>query len=661
MGDQTFAANFTENTIDTDPEFSFADILARLRRRKWTFALWVIIPMALALTTTALIPLTWEARTRILIRYGTSESAFLQDLIPDDRSAISGATASEIIRSLPTLEETIRRYDIHESDLYRDPMTVAFTRLLSFLPEDFKRQLMPDEHDDQAGVAALARTFQDSLEESSKVSEAIDSKTKSIAILSKDSTIPQAQKGDELITLTVRAFNRTRVAGMTNGLAATFIDQYYRLSAEDADRSFKFLSLLEAQLKNEVALLEQDPDAVLPSLSDRALIGGGATMIVRDNPEISQLNNRLATLEADLGRTRQAYRDRSPNIRRLLDEIAGIKRLLPGRERLAIAKEVLRQLENRRFQASNSERLYDNRLLPISIIEPATTPPASDAANVRRFAISGAIGLLIGSFLGVAVISALGMIDQRLFTFADVERSLNLPIFGWVPKLKLPRRSGAPDPPLEQKISQAALPGLLQILAHLDSRKVDGVGQVVAVTSAAAGDGKSLVSLQLAKASVTAGLAKVLLVDTKPSTRRQSREPGQSGAIELANAVVATRPLTDLCLDTSITRLHLLPAGALADGLNVGFHLPRLRHLFDEARRNYDLIIVDTPPPSVDGGTLTCGTVVDNILVIVKSGVTRRSDLRLFVRHLRELTAAPVGVVVNFRTNTLPGFMSRNL
>jgi len=391
------------------------------------------------------------------------------------------------------------------------------------------------------------------------------------------------------------------------------------------------------------------------------LIGGSATMIVRDNPEISQLNNRLATLEGELGRTQQVYQDRSPNIRRLLDEIAGIKRLLPGRERLAIAKEVLRQLENRRFQASNSERLYDNRLLPISIIEPAITPLASDAANLRRFAISGVLGLLIGSFLGVAVISAFGMIDQRLFTFTDIERSSKLPIFGWVPKLKLPRGSGDPDLAVEQKNSHAALSGLLQILDHLDSRSVDGVGQVVAVTSAAAGDGKSLVSLQLAKAAARAGLPKILLVDAEPSTRRLSREPGHSGATELANAVVATRPLADFCPDTSITRLHLRSAGALADGLNVGFRLPRLRHLFDEARRNYDLIIVDTPPPSIDGVAITCGKVADHILVIVKPGVTRSSDLRLFVRHLRELTAAPVGVVVNFRTNTLPGFMSRNL
>jgi hypothetical protein len=65
--------------------------------------------------------------------------------------------------------------------------------------------------------------------------------------------------------------------------------------------------------------------------------------------------------------------------------------------------------------------------------------------------------------------------------------------------------------------------------------------------------------------------------------------------------MVATRPQTDLCLDTGITRLHLLPAGALADGLNVGFHLPRRRHLFDEARQSYDLIIVDASRPVTAG------------------------------------------------------------
>ena len=653
--DQARIAGFAERSVDGEQDFPIREFVIKLYLRKWVFLLCLVIPGLLALTATALTPMTWTATTKILIRYSSSESVFLKDLIPDDRASLSGAAIGEILRSLPTLAETIRRYDIHDDDLYRDPSKVLFGKLASLLPSSSSTGGPATE--ELPGIdpktTALAKTFQDSLEESAKASaSALGSKTRPVELLGKDSTLPQSMKGDELITLTVRSFNRTKVAAMTNGLAQTFIDQYYQLAAEDAHRSFEFLSLLAEQSAAEIQQLEQDPNAPVAA----ATTGGNGTL-ARDSPAIAKLTNDLATLEASLGRSQQFYRDNSTQIQRTQAEIDGMKRLLAGQERLEVAKAVLQQIKARRFQALNTENLYRNRLVPISIVEPAITPTASGSAAIIRLVSSGITGMLIGGVLGVALIIIFGLMDQRLFTPTDAERALGLPVFGWLPKLRVLRRRRGRLPDAGLRLPGEVESGLLQALAQLDAAGAGKVGHVVALASVSDGDGKSLVCLLLAKALARSGRSRVLLIDADPLRASLTAHFGQQKAAGLVDAAIDGRSVTALTVPSGVPQLDLLAAGSVAERETMGFYLRRLHKLFDEARGLYDLVIVDTPSVANSSQALMCCMAVDTVLVVVKSGATRKFQIRGFLRKLQEVAVRPRGVILNFRNSLLPRFI----
>lgn len=635
-------SRFVERSVDGEQDFSIRDIFAKIFRRKWIVATCVITPTLLSLGVVLLTPMTWQSSTKILIRYSSSKSVFLQGLIPDDRVSLSGAASSEIIRSLPTLEQVIRKYDIQKSDLFQPTTKVLgeyFSRLYhTSIPE---RPTTPDDE-----LAETAKRFQNSLRGSSTVAPS-SSKAEPIELLGNISPVPQSVKGDELITLTVKAFNRTKVAEMTNGLAEAFIDQYYRISAEDARRSFDFLSQLADRVEADVRQLEQGAaDAASPSPGAAAAAGGDGG-IAKDSPVKTTLANKLATLEAGLQRAEQIYKDGSLEIARQRAEIDRVRALLSGQERLDVAKQALEQIKERRFQALNTERLYQSHLTPISIIEPAVTPPRSTSAVVIRLLLAAIIGLLIGSVFGLAVAIVLSILDQRLFTISDVERSLTLPVLAWVPKFNRLRRAGGGLPAHANSAVLAADHGLAQLICRLHPDVTREAPRVVAVASTSEYDGKSFVSLLLAKAVARDGGCRVLLVDADPARASLSHRFKQSDVSERSGAMVSDQDPQPIVVHTGEPNIDLMPrqSGKHQSGLQ---YARWLRHTVEKARGLYDLIIVDTPSLTLSGRTLVCCKEAEMVLLVVKCGVSTKRPVRVFLHMLQEASVVPHGVVLNF-------------
>ena len=637
--DQRSISAFAERSVDYDRAFSLREFLIRFYIRRWILLLCVLVMLVPTLGFALLTPTTWVATVEILIRYSSSESVFLKDLIPDNRATLSGSVMGEILRSLPTLTEAVKRYHIEEGDLYQEPMKAVAGKLARLVP--FGGSSDPDRQ-----TLGLAKTLQASLEESSKASSA--SRTRPVEILGRDSQIPQAQKADEFLTITVRSFNRLKVAEMANGLAEVLIDRYYDISAEDAHRSYEFLSTLAGRAQEQLRLLENDPDSPLPSPLPEAALGSRSTAGV-DSPQIARLTNDLAAKQTELGRTQQFFRDKAPQVQRLLAEIAGLKQLLRGQERVERAKAVLQEISARRYQALNTENLYRSRLVPISIVQSATTPPPSPSAAIARIAGSAVLGTIVGLVLGGALATIFGALDDRIFTPADAERALLVPVFGWLPRLRTGPGPASALPDANHVAALASPSGVLRILSQLDARGLAADGSIVAIASSSDGDGKSLIALLLAEAVSTTGRGRVLLVDADPARASLSKH--------FANKIRAGQ--VDPAPVHQDASLSLLPAAAVAACRRQGSFLERLRTLLDAARSSYDLVIVDTPSFGSDGEAVLCCMAADTVLLVVKSGVTRRDEMKSLIRSLEEAAIRPKGAILNGRNSVVPTSLDR--
>jgi capsular exopolysaccharide synthesis family protein len=166
--------------------------------------------------------------------------------------------------------------------------------------------------------------------------------------------------------------------------------------------------------------------------------------------------------------------------------------------------------------------------------------------------------------------------------------------------------------------------------------RVDG-GRVVGVTSATRGDGKTTTAINLAGALAQASAARVLLIDADlraPAVgARLALDPADTGG--LADAI--SRPNESLDRIVRMLppfNLAVLPAGPPPPLPYETLRGRRLGELLGEARRQFDYVVLDTPPlvPVPDCRVLEPW--VDGFFIVVAAHKTPRPLLEEALRVL---------------------------
>jgi protein-tyrosine kinase len=144
--------------------------------------------------------------------------------------------------------------------------------------------------------------------------------------------------------------------------------------------------------------------------------------------------------------------------------------------------------------------------------------------------------------------------------------------------------------------------------------------RVVMVTSAVAGEGKTLTATNLALVLSASYGRSVLLVDAdlrRPSLHQVFNTVSLSGLGDILSGTGETPPLVQLT-----PKLTLLTAGRPnADPLG-GLTSDRMRQLLQEARDTFDFVIIDTPPVGLLTAANLLASMVDVALLVVRATST---------------------------------------
>jgi capsular exopolysaccharide synthesis family protein len=179
--------------------------------------------------------------------------------------------------------------------------------------------------------------------------------------------------------------------------------------------------------------------------------------------------------------------------------------------------------------------------------------------------------------------------------------------------------------------------------------------QVLAVTSPAAGEGKTLTAANLAGALARESDRRVLLIDA------DLRRPSIAAALGLATAPGLTDVLSSDRLELSAVAqavqpfpLWVVASGSPGSAIHRLLRSPRLDGLIQRARQEFDVVIVDTPPllPVFDSAVLS--QLVDQLLIVVAANQTPR---KLLGEALNLVDPAKVmGIVFNRDNRPLFGY-----
>ncbi len=153
--------------------------------------------------------------------------------------------------------------------------------------------------------------------------------------------------------------------------------------------------------------------------------------------------------------------------------------------------------------------------------------------------------------------------------------------------------------------------------------------QVVVVTSAREGDGKSVTAANLALALAEGGRIRVLLVDAALRNPAQHKLFGIRGDLGLTSVLAARQNDPSMPIDVIriSTSLSLIPAGPPVQSAYAALSSEPAAVLLGQIRKEYRYIIVDSSPVFGTAETLAWHSMIDKYILVARAGKSTSEDL----------------------------------
>jgi capsular exopolysaccharide synthesis family protein len=166
------------------------------------------------------------------------------------------------------------------------------------------------------------------------------------------------------------------------------------------------------------------------------------------------------------------------------------------------------------------------------------------------------------------------------------------------------------------------------------------------VTSTEPGDGKSYVSLNLAGIYAMTG-KKVILVDV------DLRKPSVSSTLSLtkshgvSNYLAGQASIDDIIIRDTEYKFDIILAGTLPPNPGELVRSDELKQLFEELKKNYDYVIVDTCPIGLVADAYSIAPEVDATIYVVRAEKTNKAFFKTTIEQVQESGLQDVYVVFN--------------
>jgi capsular exopolysaccharide synthesis family protein len=358
--------------------------------------------------------------------------------------------------------------------------------------------------------------------------------------------------------------------------------------------------------------------------------------------EIDQINQQISEIEAQL-----AVDPPPPNADSLET------RLQAFQGQYTIAYERLREIAQRPTTA------------PVQTLERAVGLPVESGLSlpdniVARLLLTGIIGLLVG----VAVAMALEGIDTRIRDREQAEAAFGLPVVAEIPAM--PRGyHGELVPAADRSVPLVeAYRGLATVLAlydaHASAEEGEGVetteaaetigaaerersGQVVVIVSPGPGEGKTASVSHVAVAFAEVG-RDVLVLDCDFHRPRLHEIFDIRQEAGLRDALAWHQGSRLDLVTHAASGVRVAPAGrAVGDPARLLASAPTL---IDSARKDADIVLVDTPPIMAVSDAISLAALADAVLVVCRVGRTTRTAAERTRATLDRVGATTLGVVL---------------
>ncbi len=258
--------------------------------------------------------------------------------------------------------------------------------------------------------------------------------------------------------------------------------------------------------------------------------------------------------------------------------------------------------------------------------------------------LNGVLGLVIGLVLGFTGAAIVENLDVSIKTKEELSSLQTKPVLGELPLFKNGTlRNGSGSSRQDDGKDTGILEQTRTVRTNIQYLNLKNNLRVFLVTSPSLGEGKSFVSMQLARAFAAQG-KRTVLVDAdlrKPETHSGQAQRG------LTDLIMGTVDLPEVLRATDMQLLRFLPSGPLPPNPSELLDSASMQDILGRLRKECDAVIIDTCPIDIFSDPLVLASKADGVILVVAARETSIDSIKTATDALSGPNINLLGTVLN--------------
>lgn len=291
---------------------------------------------------------------------------------------------------------------------------------------------------------------------------------------------------------------------------------------------------------------------------------------------------------------------------------------------------------------------YDNRISMQTIKKPS----APGIINSDEASTKALYGFMAGVLIVAAVVTVISIATHTVTTLENLRRDVNANVLGSVPLIEkqkslFGKKTKTPQGSLlitdSSKVSFTFVESFKSIRTKIENVKAEKGYKAFVVTSTYEDEAKTTVSVNIACSLAQKGKS-VLLIDSdlrKPAVLHAVgvKSDTRYGLIPI---IKGTSTYVDSIKFIKSLGIFVLPTGGISLKSTEVLDAEKVRNVIEQARKEFDYIIIDSPPSHVVTDSLVIAPLADAMIYCVRRDYAKVAEIN---RTLEEIRSADIEVI----------------
>ena len=478
-------------------------------------------------------------------------------------------------------------------------------------------------------------------------------------------TVTENGKDTGVLSLSFTGEDREQIRAILNSITRNYLEQNVARKSEEAAKSLAFLAKQLPEVRrnldeaeNRLNAFRQDKDSVDLPLEAKAVLDS----MVNIDAQLNELTFKEAEISKLYTKAHPAYRTLLEKRKALEDEKAklnGRVTAMPKTQQEIVrltrdvesGQQVYMALLNKQQELKITEA---STVGDVRIVDPAITQPGVLKPKKALIILGSIILGLMLSIVGVLLRSLFnrGIESPQVLEEHGINVYASIPLSEWqksrdqVKTVKGTKRYKQSQLLAVGNPTDLAIEAIRSLRTSLHFAMMQANNNVLMMTGVSPSIGKTFVCANLA-AVVSQTNKRVLLIDCDMRKGYAHELLGTDNVNGLSNVLSSTGDIAACAKPTSVPNFDLVPRGQVPPNPSELLMSERFTQLIAWASKNYDLVLIDTPPILAVTDAAIVGRHAGTTLMVARYAVNTLKEVETSLNRLQQNGIEVKGVILN--------------